>query len=1443
MNIEFASFKLTENKAPLLRDVQPYMHWTSANDPEPEYLEIRDESGKCVLHLPLSDLEVSDDVRIALDVARISPNGSLDIGGIWTDVVVSLTSRGGHDFASLIFAVKLNVVQSPYDIQRPVTKSSQLLSQLLHKYFPVRPLVSNNDDTWSPQDFYRSVHSPVRNDPVAASMVVHGLQSSLYPFQKRAVQWLLRREGAEWSKNGYVEKLTHLHESDLPPSFSEAADSLGRRCYISHLFGIAALDPGPFKPSRMQIRGGILAEEMGLGKTVEMLSLITLHRRPGNVASQIIDTFTGLNVRPTQATLIIAPPSILPQWISEVHKHAPNLTVMHYEGVKKHRHLDPSDLIDELAKSDIVVTTYDVLTKEIHFTPLNPEKNLRRVKEYPREKSPLLELSWWRTVIDEAQLVENGVSKSAVVAKNIPRINAWCVTGTPIRKGVNDLHGLLLFLRYEPYAAVKLIWKTLISSHKDEFRKLFNEITLRHSKQSVRGELRLPTQRRYIIQMPFTPIEEQLYRGLFEEMCADIRVNAEGAPLTVGWDPDLFEDKMRFWLEKLRRTALHPEVGGRNRQVLGQKKDALLRTIDQVLDAMMEQADVILRTDQRALLAAKIKRGQLFENSPRVNEALAIWEEAAKEAAGFVTECREQLQKELVVAQASRTPDSGRIHDMSELDEESDGDDDEPEATARLGAFRNRLRSALEIYHVATFFRANAYFQIKSNEEMTAPKSPEFEALEKLEMEGYDEAKKLRREILREIYRKADKLMRYMSKKAERQSFVQVPQFPSKVPKGGIESRRIMEQLDDLGLALDEHANTLDEWREHAVQMLLRSLLDEDEGREITGDEYEDSTKIQDEVLVYVQALRVVIADRHDALTGQENQLITSEVKTAIRLASEGQGAFPEKTLELLKMRESIKPRRGIASVRSIVAELRGLATSLRANAQDGNSRAEVELAIVETHLKATQKHLTEQLKSNKELEKEIALFTKAMNTRVEYYRQLQELSDMVEPYEGPNDEATLHGFLQMEEKLQTKITTAKSKRRYLDHLKAEAERPQEGRICVICQEQFETGALTVCGHLYCKECIHLWWRANHSCPVCKRRLVLADMHEVTYKPQQLIVQTEEIHNSPTRPSKSSPFQARNRAIYSEISKSKLAEIKSMELPVDGPSFTTKIDTLVRHLLWVRESDPGAKSIIFSQFRDFLETLAAAFDRYRIGFSSIDKPDGITKFKSDPAVECFLLHAKAHSSGLNLVNANHVFLCEPLLNTALELQAIARVDRIGQNQETNVWMYLVSDTVEESVYQLAVKRRMEHMEKKLLDTQSSSDKSKGKDKAREVDNADLDAIVLDEANSIELQVAPLSFMINKFIRRGFYSGGEMVEKKDLWECLFGGAEKRNFDRALVNQELGRDVEVDRFLRAEAANERAGASGSVAAGGSGSGGLRAETSGFASGSGSGGAGGS
>lgn len=62
-----------------------------------------------------------------------------------------------------------------------------------------------------------------------------------------------------------------------------------------------------------------------------------------------------------------------------------------------------------------------------------------------------------------------------------------------------------------------------------------------------------------------------------------------------------------------------------------------------------------------------------------------------------------------------------------------------------------RLRTAVEIQHMAVFFRTNAYFQIKSNKEMTNPDSDEFHALGKLETDGYEDAKRLRRSILQEV--------------------------------------------------------------------------------------------------------------------------------------------------------------------------------------------------------------------------------------------------------------------------------------------------------------------------------------------------------------------------------------------------------------------------------------------------------------------------------------------------------------------------------------------------------------------------------------------------------------------------------------------------------------------------------------------------------------------
>lgn len=139
---------------------------------------------------------------------------------------------------------------------------------------------------------------------------------------------------------------------------------------------------------------------------------------------------------------------------------------------------------------------------------------------------------------------------------------------------------------------------------------------------------------------------------------------------------------------------------------------------------------------------------------------------------------------------------------------------------------------------------------------------------------------------------------------------------------------------------------------------------------------------------------------------------------------------------------------------------------------------------------------------------------------------------------------------------------------------------------------------------------------------------------------------------------------------------------------------------------------------------------------------------------TDSQLECFFLHAKAHSSGLNLVNATHVFLCEPLINTAIELQAIARVHRIGQHHPTTVWMYLVENTVERSIYEISVNRRMSHL------SQPSPCYLNGVD-VETLTESDIEA-----ANALELQT-PLSNLLTK----GF-GGGEMVSNDDLWDCLF-----------------------------------------------------------------------
>ncbi|OBT70212.1 hypothetical protein VE03_00160 [Pseudogymnoascus sp. 23342-1-I1] len=1345
-------------------------------------------------------------------------------GRLWAETGFSLSIEEGVEVLLLTWTVKWNFSPSLAYISATLPKRRDL-ERVMEAYFPDPAQINNNGTRVSPQDFYNSVHVPAKDDAAAELIRIPELKTQLYPFQKRAVRWLLEREGVQWSVEDNCMENIAVQTEKTPCSFYEVVDEAGRTCWVSSLLKAATCDLSAYKAAENELLGGLLVEEMGLGKTLEITALITLHRnRPDNLRT-FVDPFTGQESIPIKTTLIITPPSILQQWESELSRHAPSLKVMHYQGKTKHKKLSYKQLLDTIAEHDVVLTTYRVLSGEIYHAASAPDRVSRHSFGPRKNESIFTHFLWWRCVLDEAQMIEGSITNAATMAQMVPRVNSWGVTGTPVRKNVEDLFGLLKFIRYEPFGVLPWTWAAMLRNL-PAFQSLFRRIALRHTKSIVRDELQLPPQKRYVITMPFTPVEEQHYQSLFQKMCDECGVDLQGGPLTDGWDPTRRRtiERMRAWLSRLRQTALHPEIGVKNRRALG-RKDGPLRTVEEVLETMLEQTELSIRGDKRTLYLTQLKRGQTLENSPRVKEALEIWKSVLADVNAAVLVCREQLQHEIDFPEVNKELGGGPLLDDDELSsgDNSDSDDEEPnaESAMRIGALRNRLNAALEIQHVAVFFCANAYFQIKSNEEMTKPDTEEFNELEKLEAEGYQQAKLIRKEILKEIYRKNTKPMERLAKRASSADFLSIPEFHTDVQKGGIESRRLLEQLDGLAAALDAQANQLDEWREVTIQNLIQPLVDGEEAIEMTGEEYTQSTALQQELVIYVLALRAVIEDRNDALLGQENQLVKHEVKTAIAQAKadveqaeadveqaeadiEQAGAdvdqveadvaqaeadkwsLPLKTLELLQARAELKPTEAMGSVRGILNDLRALLPQLRIDAGKGNSRAANELAIVERNMGIIRKHLEEQNKAVLALRQEIVEFTSLMNLRVEYYRQLQQISDMVLPLQGGSPPDLSITLLEAEEKLAAKIASSSSKLRYLVHLKEESTSDSEGKECLICTTTFENGSLTVCGHIYCKECMGLWFKSHKNCPACKRGLTINDLHDITYKPRELKM-AEEAPITPHNQDRALVSPSKQSGIYSQISRDTLDQIKNIDLV--GPSFTTKVDTLCRHLLWLREADPFAKSIIFSQYSDFIVILGRAFAHHGIGYSSIDKPGGIEKFKNDPATECFLLHAKSQSSGLNLVNASHVFLCEPLINTALELQAIARVDRIGQQQATTVWLYLIDGTVEEAIYDISVRRRMDHMG--VASTAASKEST-----------PELADRKIEVANSLELQQAPLANLLSKE-----KEGGEFVGNDDLWECLFGNRKGQGGGAATAAAEERLDREVARHFGAEAAEAR------------------------------------
>jgi SNF2 family DNA or RNA helicase len=166
--------------------------------------------------------------------------------------------------------------------------------------------------------------------------------------------------------------------------------------------------------------------------------------------------------------------------------------------------------------------------------------------------------------------------------------------------------------------------------------------------------------------------------------------------------------------------------------------------------------------------------------------------------------------------------------------------------------------------------------------------------------------------------------------------------------------------------------------------------------------------------------------------------------------------------------------------------------------------------------------------------------------------------------------------------------------------------------------------------------------------------------------------------------------------------------------------FTAKFNVLLRELKQAKDKDPSSKSLVFSQYSSTLNWLKEELPKHGFGFRTLSgkmsmnqRAKALYDFQSDPPTTIFLLSMRqvplsnvhlyvdvvelnllslcffyrAGNCGINLTQANRVFLMEPGFNPALEQQAIGRVYRLGQKRKVKVIRLLVKDSVETRIHE------------------------------------------------------------------------------------------------------------------------------------------------------------
>ncbi|PBP21187.1 hypothetical protein BUE80_DR007992 [Diplocarpon rosae] len=256
--------------------------------------------------------------------------------------------------------------------------------------------------------------------------------------------------------------------------------------------------------------GGLVADSMGLGKTIQTLACMVANPPgPGDIKRNV------------KATLIVVPATVIVQWIDEIGLHCDEKMFP-----KVLRYKITSNIgIEILQDIDIVVTSFNEVMRQFPFPDKKGRQEIDRVgykrwwKGALEKMGPLHQVNWYRVVLDEAQAIKNNKSRTSLACQNLKSVYRWCLSGTPLLNRIEELFPYLRFLK----ANYSMDWQTFnryfcdpdSSTNNLRIKTLLSYTMMRRTMKTKilnRAIIVLPKPHAKILYVQFSQEEQIIYR-------------------------------------------------------------------------------------------------------------------------------------------------------------------------------------------------------------------------------------------------------------------------------------------------------------------------------------------------------------------------------------------------------------------------------------------------------------------------------------------------------------------------------------------------------------------------------------------------------------------------------------------------------------------------------------------------------------------------------------------------------------------------------------------------------------------------------------------------------------------------------------------------------------------------------------------------------------------